>query len=154
MPQTAPCRYVRATVLARQFQQYGKSAILVSEAAENRLLVWVASSKRDLKATPEEVQDQIGYALGEVQAGNDLPDYVARMKGPLRDVWEIKADDDDGATYRTTYVSVLGDDIYVLDTFKKKSKNGITTPQKDLDRIEGRLKQAREIYAKRRCERT
>lgn len=118
------------------------------EAQGYRGIIWVSSAKKDLKETPEEVQDEVGYALELVQGG-DQPDNAEQMKGNLREVWAIKVDDDDGATYRTTYVTTFGDDIYVLDTFKKKSKKGVATPQKDLDRIENRLKQAREIYAAR-----
>ncbi len=76
----------------------------------------------------------------------DKPANSEQMKGKLRDVWAIKVTNDDGAAYRTTYVTVLGDDVYVLDTFKKKSTQGIATSQKDLDRIENRLKRAREIH--------
>jgi phage-related protein len=117
----------------------------MSEAEGYRELVWVASAKKDLKATPEEVQDETGYALSEVQAGR-APDNAEPMKDALREVWAIKVNDDDGATYRTTYITKLGDDVFVLDTFKKKSTSGIATARKDLDRIENRLKQAREIY--------
>jgi phage-related protein len=112
-----------------------------------RSIVWVTSAKKDLTATPDEVQDKIGYALQLVQFGI-TPDNAERMQGRLRDVWAIKVDDDDGAAYRITYVTALGDDIFVLDTFKKKSTHGIATSQRDLDRIESRLKQARELYAR------
>lgn len=132
------------------FHLYGKSAIFMSEAYKT--IVWVSSAKKDLTATPDEVQDKIGYALQLVQSGI-TPDNAERMRGSLRDVLAIKVDDDDSATYRTTYVTVLGDDIFVLDTFKKKSTHGIATPQKDLDRIENRLRQARELYARQQQQR-
>lgn len=45
------------------------------------------------------------------------------------------------------YTTTIGDIVYVLDVFKKKAKKGIAPPQKDLDRIEQRLKAARENYA-------
>jgi phage-related protein len=38
----------------------------------------------------------------------------------------------------------IGDDIWVVDAFKKKSKQGIKTPKEDIDRIKHRLKQLRE----------
>jgi phage-related protein len=41
----------------------------------------------------------------------------------------------------------IGDVIYVLDAFQKKSKKGDETPKRDLDRIRDRLKQAREHHA-------
>jgi predicted XRE-type DNA-binding protein len=33
----------------------------------------------------------------------------------------------------------IGEDIWVIDAFQKKSKSGIKTPQMDVDRIKGRL---------------
>lgn len=95
--------------------------------------------------TPEDVQDQVGYALEQVQAG-ETPDCATSLHGPLTGVFEIKADDDDGATYRATYTTKIGDVVYVLDVFKKKSTHGIATPQKDIDRIEKRLKAARKHH--------
>ena len=68
------------------------------------------------------------------------------LKGKLRDVREIVVDDD-GSTYRTMYTTRIGDVVYVLDAFQKKSKSGIATPQADLGRMEQRLKQARALAA-------
>lgn len=107
-----------------------------------RRVVWVTSAKHDLKAMPEDVQDEVGYALEQVQRG-ETPRNAEPMRGTLAGVFEIKADDEDGATYRTTYTTTIGDIVYVLDAFKKKSKRGVATPRVDLDRIERRLKWAR-----------
>ena len=63
------------------------------------------------------------------------------MKQNLRDVMEIAVDV--GDAYRACYTIKLGDSLYVLDAFQKKSKSGISTPRRDLDRIETRLKEAR-----------
>jgi phage-related protein len=117
----------------------------MAEAPNRKTLIWVASAKKDLKETPEDVQDQVGYALDQVQAG-ETPDCATPLHGALSGVFEIKANDEDGATYRATYTTKIGDVVYVLDVFKKKSKHGIATPQTDLDRIEKRLKAAREHY--------
>ena len=109
---------------------------------------WVASAKKDLKAMPEEVQDDVGYALDLAQRGLQA-DYAERMKGDLSDVTEIRTQNDPGdSTFRAMYTARIGDVVYVLDVFQKKSKSGIATPKPDLDRIRGRLKQAREHYAK------
>lgn len=110
-----------------------------------REIVWVASAKRDLKETPEDVQDQVGYALERVQAG-ESPECATALHGRLAGVFEIKAHDDDGATYRAVYTTKIGDVVYVLDVFKKKSTHGIATRQNDLDRIEERLQAARKHY--------
>jgi phage-related protein len=50
---------------------------------------------------------------------------------------------------RSTYTITLGDIVYVLDAFQKKSKSGIATRHIDLDRIERRLKQAKGHYEER-----
>jgi len=42
-------------------------------------------------------------------------------------------------TYRAVYIAKLGDDIYVLHSFQKKSKTGIKTPKQDIDLIKQRL---------------
>ncbi|MEX2454086.1 MAG: type II toxin-antitoxin system RelE/ParE family toxin [Rhodospirillaceae bacterium] len=36
--------------------------------------------------------------------------------------------------------------VYVLHTFQKKSRRGISTPKAELDQIEQRLKRAKEDY--------
>ncbi len=118
------------------------------EARRVKPIVWVASAKRDLKEMPEDVQDEVGYALEQVQRG-ETPDNADPLHGNLSGVFEIKSDDEDGATYRTVYTTKIGDVVYVLDAFKKKSKKGDSTPKPDLDRVEQRLKSAREHHAKK-----
>lgn len=95
---------------------------------------------------PEEVQDDIGYALDLAQHGEQA-DYAERMHGDLRDVIEIRACNERGdSTFRSAYTVELGDTVYVLHSFQKKSKSGIATPKPDLDLIRQRFKQAREHY--------
>jgi len=48
----------------------------------------------------------------------------------------------DGDTYRTVNALKIGDKIYVLHVFQKKSKSGIKTPRQDLDLVASRLKEA------------
>jgi phage-related protein len=99
---------------------------------------------------PEEVQDDIGYALDLAQHGFQA-DYAKPMKGVLRDVVEIVADNERGdSTFRAAYTTKLGDVVYVLDAFQKKSKKDAETPKRDLDRISDRLKQAREHHAQQK----
>jgi phage-related protein len=71
----------------------------------------------------------------------------SRMKGNLRDVIEIAVDDDSGdRTYRTTCTIKIGQVVYVLHAFQKKATSGISTPKRELDLIEQRLKTARKHY--------
>lgn len=120
---------------------------IMAEVPGSKQIVWVASTKKDLKEMPEDIQDEVGYALEQVQRG-ETPDNAEPLHGNLSGVFEIKADDDDGATYRTMYTTKIGDVVYALDAFKKKSKRGIATPKADLERIEQRLKWAKENHAR------
>jgi len=104
----------------------------------------MGQTKKDLRAMPHDVKDEIGHALRIAQQGGKT-DYAHRMKGNLRPVTEIIVDEDSD-TYRAMYTTELPEVIYVLDAFKKKSKKGIATPKADLDRIEQRLKAARLHY--------
>ena len=57
-------------------------------------------------------------------------------------VMEIAAQDASG-TYRAVYTVSIGDSIYVIHAFQKKSKSGIATPQSEMELVRQRLKQLR-----------
>ena len=63
----------------------------------------------------------------------------------MRGVQEI-VDHYDSDTYRAAYTVKLGDVVYVLHAFQKKSKRGVKTPKRDLDRIKNRLKEVEAIH--------
>jgi phage-related protein len=50
----------------------------------------------------------------------------------------------DTDTYRAVYAVKIGETVYVLHAFQKKSKRGIKTPQADVDLIKQRYKDALE----------
>ncbi len=102
---------------------------------------FIGSSHADLKAMPDDVQKDIGFALYEAQIGGKS--YFAK---PLKGfhgagVLEI-VDDHDSDTYRAVYTVRFKQTIYVLHAFQKKSKRGIATPKADIAFIESRLKLA------------
>jgi phage-related protein len=43
------------------------------------------------------------------------------------------------------YAVQLGDDIWVVHAFQKKSTQGIKTPQREIDLIKDRLKRLKEV---------
>jgi putative transposase len=53
-------------------------------------------------------------------------------------------EDAQGGTYRAVYALKIGDAIYVLHCFQKKSTHGISTPKPDMDLIRDRMKAAQE----------
>ena len=70
-------------------------------------------------------------------------DIAKPFKGVDGGVFEI-ALKHRGDAYRTIYAVQIGDDLWVIDAFQKKSKNGIKTPRMDMDRIKERIKRLKE----------
>jgi phage-related protein len=110
-------------------------------------LLWVASSKRDSREFPASVQDELGFELYLAQTGQHPPS-AKPLKGLGSGTVEL-VDDFDGDTYRAVYTVRFADAVYVLHAFKKKSKQGIKTPQPDVDLVERRLRDAEQDYAER-----
>lgn len=107
--------------------------------SQEKGIIWVKSSLEDLKELPTLARRDIGFALSEVQQGN-YPSNAKPLKG-FKGVHEIRSNVDSN-TYRAAYVVNLGDYIYVLHAFQKKSKKGVSTPKRDIDVIRQRLKYA------------
>jgi phage-related protein len=49
-----------------------------------------------------------------------------------------------GDAFRVVYALHVGDDIWVVHAFQKKSKSGIETPKQEIDLIRERLKRLKE----------
>ena len=100
----------------------------------------MGDSRRNIREFPSDVQKTVGYALQLVQAG-ETPLQAKPFKGVGSGVYEIvKRYDTD--TYRAVYAVKIGEKVYVLHAFQKKSKQGIKTPQADVDLIKQRYKDA------------
>ena len=108
-----------------------------------RPLVWMGNSKRNLQAFPKGAQKLIGDELQLIQFGG-MPRDVKPFKGVGSGVFEI-ALRFEGDAYRTVLAVQLGERIYVLHAFQKKSKKGIATPKPDVDLIKQRYKEAKEL---------
>jgi len=50
-----------------------------------------------------------------------------------------------GEAFRVVYAVQLGDDIWVVHVFQKKSTSGIKTPKHEIDLIKERLKRLKEM---------
>ncbi len=62
-------------------------------------------------------------------------------------VFEL-VDRSEGDAYRVICATKLGDVVYVIDAFKKKSRKGRKTPREIIERIEHRLTAARAMEKK------
>jgi len=106
-----------------------------------RTLLWVGSSKRDLITFPDEVQQEVGFALHQAQIGEESSHAKALKGFGGRGVLEI-VERYDGDTYRAVYTVRLKAGVYVLHCFQKKAKRGSETPKADMDLIKSRLREA------------
>ena len=112
---------------------------------EVKKLDFVGSSRDDLKGFPDEVKQDIGYALFEVQRGLKPADAKPLKGFGGAGVLEI-IENFLGDTYRAVYTVKFAKVVYVLHCFQKKSKKGIATPKYEVDLIKQRLKTAEEDY--------
>ncbi len=109
-----------------------------------KAIFFVGSSQRDIQEFPEEVKDDVGYALYQVQRGV-TPACIKPLRGFGPGVLEIIEDSREG-TYRAVYTVKFNEAVYVLHCFQKKSKHGIETPPGDIELIRQRLKLAEEYH--------
>jgi len=106
-----------------------------------RALYWVGSSKKDLQALPEDVQDIFGFALHLAQEGGKHQQTKCLKGFSGAGVLEIM-EDHNRNTYPAVYTVSFGSAIYVLHCFQKKSVSGIKTSSHDIALIRSRLKLA------------
>ena len=121
----------------------------MDEPTKIKDLVWIGSSRRDLKSFPAEVKDVMGYALYQAQIGRRSPSAKPLRGFGGASVLEV-VDDYQTDTYRAVYTVKFSELVYVLHAFQKKSKKGMATPKPDLDLIKRRLKVAEEDYKTRK----
>jgi phage-related protein len=108
-----------------------------------RPVVWLGDSRRNIQAFPLGARKLVGDELQLVQFGG-MPKDAKPFHGVGSGVFEIALAYETNA-YRTVFAVQLGAKIYVLHAFQKKSKSGIKTPQKDIDLIKRRYKEAKEL---------
>lgn len=107
-----------------------------------RRVSWLKAALRAFEDFPEPVRRQIAFGLDRAAAGG-MADNAKPLQGIEGGVFEITAADRSG-TYRAVYAVKLGEDIWVVHAFQKKSLRGIRTPQREIDLIRERIKRLRE----------
>jgi phage-related protein len=111
-------------------------------------VIWVGSSRRDLRAFPEPVQDHMGYALYIAQRGGKHRDTKTLSGFGGAGVVEV-VKDFRGDTFRAVYTLRYAGAVYVLHAFQKKSKTGSETARRDLELVKQRLREAEQIAKER-----
>jgi phage-related protein len=109
---------------------------------DTRSVRWLKAARKDFEAFPGEVQLEMMRALSVASEG-EKADIAQPFKGVDGGVFEI-AVKHRGDAFRSIYAVQIGDDVWVVDAFQKKSKSGIKTPQMDVSRIKERIKRLKE----------
>ncbi len=98
---------------------------------------------KDFQSFPQAVQEQMKFAL-QIACEGQKADIAKPLKGFDGGVYEI-ALPHRGDAFRAVYAVKLGDDLWIVHAFQKKSTQGIKTPLRDIDLIRDRIKRLKEI---------
>jgi phage-related protein len=101
------------------------------KGSEPRKLIWLVDTLERLSGFPPLVRKRLGFALYQAQIGQQH-EGAKMLRGFAERVWQARADSP-SETYRTVYVTQIGEAIYVLHAFQKKSTSGIATPRRELE---------------------
>lgn len=110
---------------------------------KTRPISWIKAARKDFETFPAPVQINALRAL-TVAAEGYMADHVKPLKGFESGVLEIVLRHR-GDAFRVVYAVQIGDDIWVLHAFQKKSTQGIKTPKYEIDLVKDRLKRLKEI---------
>lgn len=106
-------------------------------------IAWIKAAQKDFRKFPKAVQERMLDALAVASFGQKA-DVAKPMKHLGSGVMEIALPYRSDA-YRVVYAVQIGDAIWVVHAFQKKSTAGIATPKKETDLVKARLKQIREM---------
>jgi phage-related protein len=107
-----------------------------------RPVSWITAARKDFEKFPEEAQNICRNAL-TIAAEGSKADIAKPMHGLGSGVFEI-ALSFKGNAFRVVYAVQLGNDLWVIHAFRKKSTKGIKTPLHEIDLIQDRLKRLKE----------
>lgn len=100
-------------------------------------LYFVGSAQKEIREFPNSARREAGYQLSRVQDGFDPKDWKP-MKAVGPGVREIRIHED--GEYRVIYVTNMGDAVYALHAFRKKTQ---ATPKAHIEKARQRLRQIR-----------
>ena len=105
-------------------------------------IIWVKAARKDFGNFPIFVQDKMAVALVTAAEGK-MADFAKPLKGFGSGVFEIALPWRTDA-WRVIYAVQIGDLIWVLHAFQKKSTSGISTSKRDLELIKSRLRNVKD----------
>ena len=110
---------------------------------KTRPVSWIKPALKEFEVFPEGARSVCLAAL-TIAAEGGKADVAKPMHGLGSGVFEI-ALPFKGDAFRVVYAVQLADEIWVVHAFRKKSTQGIKTPQREIDLIKARLKRLKEM---------
>jgi phage-related protein len=110
---------------------------------KTRPVSWIRVALREFEAFPEGARS-ICLAALTIAAEGGKADLAKPLHGMGSGVFEI-ALPFRGDAFRIVYAVQLGEEIWVVHAFQKKSTQGIKTPKREIDLIKERLKRLKEM---------
>lgn len=107
-----------------------------------RAVSWIKAARKAFLDFPIPVQDRIASALSIAAAGAKA-DVAKPLKGFEDGVFEI-AIPHRGDAFRAVYALRLGEDLWVVHAFQKKSTRGISTPRHEIELVHTRIRLLKE----------
>ncbi len=107
-----------------------------------RPVSWFKPARKAFEKFPKCARETFFDAL-TVAADGSKVEIAKPMKGLGSGVFEIALPYKRDA-FRVVYAVQLGDDLWVIHAFQKKSTHGIKTPRHEIDLIKERLKRLKE----------
>lgn len=108
-----------------------------------RPISWIKAARKDFEDFPEPVQLETIRAL-TVAAEGHMAEHVKPLKGFDSGVMEIVLRHR-GDAFRVVYAVQIGEDLWVIHAFQKKSTQGIKTPKHEIDLVHDRIKRLKEM---------
>jgi len=115
----------------------------MAEPRKTRPVSWLKAALKDFEKFPEGARTVCLAAL-TIAAEGSKADIAKPMQGLGSGVFEI-ALPFKGDAFRVVYAVQLGDDVWVVHAFQKKSTQGIKTPKQEIELVKDRLKRLKEM---------
>jgi len=112
---------------------------------KTRSISWIKAARKDFEKFPKPAQLD-GLRALTVAAEGRKADCAKPLQGFDDGVMEI-ALRHQGDAYRVIYAVKIGEDVWVLHAFKKKSTQGKKTPKHEIDLVHERIKRLKEALS-------
>ena len=115
----------------------------MAETPKTRPVSWIKAALKEFEVFPQGVKTICLGAL-TIAAEGGKADIAKPLHGMGSGVFEI-ALPFRGDAFRVIYAVQIGEEIWVVHAFQKKSIQGIKTPKREIDLIRDRLRRLKEI---------